>query len=148
MKHPARVAVRTGTILICFFLIIATSYAKSSAAKVPTYPSPELLAAKSVYIDNQTGDNEVFDAARQEFTTWGRFTVVDTKDAADLTVTFTHKNHMDKWGNLFLVVMDVTGKSSSTPLYQTENGVRFLWDMQHRPRTCVANFYHYLGRKP
>jgi hypothetical protein len=57
------------------------SYGQKKPAK-----SPEILAAKTVYFDDQTADDEVGAAALAQLRKWGRFQVVHDKKSADLVL--------------------------------------------------------------
>ena len=46
--------------------------------------SPKILAAKTVYFDNQTGADAVGAAALAQLKKWARFQIVDDKKSADL----------------------------------------------------------------
>jgi hypothetical protein len=48
-----------------------------------------VMAAKSVYIDNQTGHSEITDRASDALSKWGRFKILDNAKDADLVLQFT-----------------------------------------------------------
>jgi hypothetical protein len=48
-----------------------------------------VMAAKTVYIDNQTGHAEITDRAVDSLTKWGRFKVLKDAKDADLILRFT-----------------------------------------------------------
>src|SRR5580704_19493444 len=53
-------------------------------------PSPaSLMAAKTVYIDNQTGNAKITDRANDAITKWGRFQISKDEKGADLILRFT-----------------------------------------------------------
>ena len=54
----------------------------------PPFPA-SLMAAKTVYIDNQTGDAKITDRANDAITKWGRFQISKDEKAADLILRFT-----------------------------------------------------------
>jgi hypothetical protein len=56
---------------------------------------------------NETGNEKVLATATDQFTSWGRFAISKSKDDADLVVVFTHKNGIDKWGNLGITEMRI-----------------------------------------
>jgi len=56
---------------------------------------PKLLAAKSVYFDNQTGFSAVGDDALRELQRWGRFQVVRHRDDAELLFVLSSETYTD-----------------------------------------------------
>jgi hypothetical protein len=48
-----------------------------------------VIAAKTVYIDNQTGHEEITDRAVDALTKWGRFKILKDAKDADLVLRFT-----------------------------------------------------------
>jgi len=101
---------------------------------------PEVLSAKTIYLDNQTETPNVLTTAHEQFSLWGRFALVSEKDDADLVIVFTHKSGMDKWGNLGFTVMDVYAKGHSTPVYTTKDALHLITETQHPTRACIADF--------
>ncbi len=70
--------------------LLACSLAALPAAKhIPL--APQVLSAKTVYIDNHTGDQKVADQAYQELQKWGRFEVVSDVTKADLVLYFGNR---------------------------------------------------------
>ena len=65
--------------------------------KAPKHPaiSAKILAAKSVYFDNQTGDSAVGRQALRELNLWGRFQVVGRAQAQLLLVLSTEEFNDD-----------------------------------------------------
>ena len=47
------------------------------------------MAAKTVYIDNQTGHSEITDRAYDALSKWGRFKILEDAKDADLVLQFT-----------------------------------------------------------
>ena len=56
----------------------------STQAQKQSAKSPEILSAKTVYLDNQTGVDAMGTAALAQLEKWGRFQVVQDKKVADL----------------------------------------------------------------
>ena len=54
----------------------------------PSFPA-SLMAAKTVYIDNQTGDAKITDRANDAISKWGRFQISKDAKDADLILRFT-----------------------------------------------------------
>ena len=107
----------------------------------------KLFSAKSIYLDNETGNGAVMDEASENFTKWGRFTILSSKEDADLVVVFTHKSGMDVWGNLGFIVMDIFVKGDGESAFQSKSAVHLIFDPQIRTRNCVADFKRALERK-
>jgi hypothetical protein len=66
-------------------LVISPIYAQDQH---PPFPA-SLMAAKTVYIDNQTGDAKITDRANDSITKWGRFQISKDAKDADLILRFT-----------------------------------------------------------
>ncbi len=64
---------------------------QASSAKEKHYQPlpPAILAAKTILIDNQSGDREVGDKAYQALKEWGRFRLVEDREQADLVFVLT-----------------------------------------------------------
>lgn len=54
----------------------------------PPFPA-NLMAAKTVFIDNETGDAKITDRANDSITKWGRFQISKEEKGADLILRFT-----------------------------------------------------------
>lgn len=128
---------RTIISLVAFVgLVIATP----TWAKPKDAISPQVLAAKTVYIENQTQDKDLVATATNEIKHWGRFTIIPTRDEADLSIVFTHKLGIDKWGNTSFIVMDVYVAGKSEPAFEAKNAVYLISAPQHRTKQCIADF--------
>jgi len=75
------------SITTIFLLACATAFAATTATPRPLPPT--VLEAKTIYIDNQTGKNNLTARAIAELKTWGRFTVVNDPAKADITLTIS-----------------------------------------------------------
>ena len=73
------------TLALALVLVVSPIYAKDKHAPLPA----SVMAAKTVYIDNQTGHAEITDRAYEELTKWGRFKIVKDAKDADLVLQFT-----------------------------------------------------------
>ena len=73
------------TAALAFVLVMAPIHAKDKHAPLPA----SVMAAKTVYIDNQTGHTEITDRAQDELTKWGRFKILEDAKDADLILRFT-----------------------------------------------------------
>src|SRR5271168_3361230 len=66
-------------------LVVSPIHAKDKHAPLPA----SVMAAKTVYIDNQTGHTEITDKAYDALSKWGRFKIVKDAKDADLVLRFT-----------------------------------------------------------
>ena len=73
------------TVALAVALVVSPLYAADKYAPLPA----SVLAAKSVYIDNQTGYTQVTDKAYEALSKWGRFKIVKDAKDADLVLRFT-----------------------------------------------------------
>ena len=73
------------TLALALVLAVSPIHAKDKFAPLPA----SVLAAKTVYIDNQTGHAQISDRAYDELTKWGRFKIVKDAKDADLVLRFT-----------------------------------------------------------
>jgi len=73
------------TVALAVVLVVSPIYAKD---KVPPLPA-SVIAAKTVYIDNQTGNSEITDRAYDALSKWGRFKILKDAKDADLVLRFT-----------------------------------------------------------
>ncbi|MDE3105578.1 MAG: hypothetical protein KGK08_10425, partial [Acidobacteriota bacterium] len=109
-------------------------------AKTPVLPE-KVVSAKSIFLENETGDPAVLETAKKEFSDWGRFTFAKSEDDGDLIVIFTHRFGMDMFGNVGFTVMDVyINGITNPPAFEAKNAVQLIWDPQRRTRVCVADF--------
>jgi hypothetical protein len=117
-------------------------------------PMPQAaLAAKTVAILNDTKTGEVSDGALEQLKRWGRFTVVDDSDSADIVLRFDKKTDREKqnkqstddkgttsWSTTMSfssqVHMRAYLKGSDTPFYTTQTD-----DSKKKAGvTCVTSF--------
>src|SRR5580704_9037605 len=73
------------TAALALVLIASPIHAKDNFPPLPA----SVMAAKTVYIDNQTGDAEIRDRAYDALTKWGRFKILKDAKDADLILRFT-----------------------------------------------------------
>lgn len=73
------------TLALALALVASPIYA---ADKYPPLPA-SVTAAKTVFIDNQTGSSQVTDKAYEALTKWGRYKIVKDAKDADLVLRFT-----------------------------------------------------------
>ena len=72
-------------VALALVLIVYPLYAKDNHAPLPA----SVMAAKTVYIDNQTSEAAITDRAYDALTKWGRFKIVKNAKDADLVLRFT-----------------------------------------------------------
>lgn len=95
----------------CAFVIFALLMSTAPAAQAPI---PKALAeAKTVYLfSDGASDNLVNDFAA-EMVKWGRFTLVDTQAASDITIALGGLNRSRGW------TMAITDSHDKSPLWTT-----------------------------
>ena len=79
MKTSAAVAA------LAIALVVSPIHANDKHVLLPA----SVIAAKTVYIDNQTGHAEITDRAVDALTKWGRFKILKDAKDADLILRFT-----------------------------------------------------------
>jgi hypothetical protein len=72
-------------VALALVLVVSPIHAKEKLAPLPA----SVMAAKTVYIDNQTGDAAITDRAYDALSKWGRFKILKDAKAADLILRFT-----------------------------------------------------------
>jgi hypothetical protein len=85
MKKPIRL------MALLFFTVCTLASAAKDRQHLPL-PAP-VLAAKTVYIDNQTGMAKLGDRAYEEMKKWDRFQIVMDRKQADLVFLLTAREH-------------------------------------------------------
>jgi hypothetical protein len=73
------------TAALALVLVVSPIHAKDKHAPLPA----SVIAAKTVYIDNQTGHSDITDRAYEALTKWGRFKILQNAKDADLVLRFT-----------------------------------------------------------
>ena len=73
------------TAVLALVFVVSPIHAKDKHAPLPA----GVLAAKTVYIDNQTGHSEITDRAYEALSNWGRFKILQNAKDADLVLRFT-----------------------------------------------------------
>jgi hypothetical protein len=135
-------------VALCQIFLILLILCVPTLASSKTTPLPDkVFSAKTIYLDNQTGHQAVLDAATDEFNKWGRFTIAQSKDDADLVAVFTHSNAMGKWGNIGITKMDVFLKGTAEPAFHSESNVSYILKPQLKTTNCIAYFRERLEPK-
>jgi hypothetical protein len=113
-------------IVLFVSILCATSLAKTPHAALPDV----VMKAKTIYLDNE-GDTSRFDNAYAEFQKWGRFAIVTTPEAADITVVFTTGSKMIDGTDYSRTTMKVFSKSSPQPAFEATD---------RAAKKCVEDF--------
>ncbi|HXN00156.1 MAG TPA: hypothetical protein VN982_16945 [Candidatus Dormibacteraeota bacterium] len=76
-------------------LLLSTALAHLSFAKEKQHlPLPQqVMTAKTIFIDNQTGQAKIGDRAYEELKKWGRFQIASDRNQADLIFLLTAQEH-------------------------------------------------------
>ncbi|MBB5058923.1 hypothetical protein HDF16_003646 [Granulicella aggregans] len=130
-------------------LVVATLFGRPSRASAEKASlAPAVVAAKSVFLENETGNPAVLETAKKEFGDWGRFSFAQSEDDGDLIVIFSHKFGMDVFGDVSFTVMDVYVRGvTDSPAFEAKNAVKLIWDPQRRTRVCITDFRKRLEKK-
>lgn len=64
------------------------------ASNKPASLSPAVLSAKTIFVENQTSDAQLQNAAYMELTKWGRFQIVDAPQKADVVLRLSNGNRV------------------------------------------------------
>ncbi len=139
-REPAR-EIDMKTAILLLPLLCLPAYAKTKHAPLPD----SLLRAKTVYLSNQTGTQGVLDRAYQNFEKWGRFRIVQEKDAADLVVVFSHKSGMDEGTTTGFTEMQVFAKGDPESVFQTTEPFKIKLLGGSATKSCVEDFRHRLA---
>lgn len=128
--------------LICLLLLCSTAFAAKHA------PLPEALsAAKTVYIVNETGDQNVTDGAYNGLMKWGRFTIAKSKSDADLTLVFKRYPRLTEGTTRDAVGMSVFSPASEDALYQDMPRAKFHISYAGVSNDCISDFKKRLESK-
>jgi hypothetical protein len=73
------------TVALALILVVSPIHAKDKHAPLPA----SVMAAKTVYIENQTGHPEITDRAYDALSKWGRFKILKDAKDADLILRLT-----------------------------------------------------------
>ena len=98
--------VKVQAILLAAFLLTLPRSSLLGKEKNHVPLPTQVIAAKTVYIDNQSEDASVGDKAREELRKWGRFQLVSDRAEADLIFVFSTSAY--------------TSYATSSPPYSTE----------------------------
>lgn len=124
---------------ICLLLLCVPTFAKTHAP-LP----PEVAAAKTVYIVNQTGNQDILDSAYEAVSKWGRFTVASDKNHADLFMTFQNGERIEDGNMMTRIQMLVSLPSAEDAVFQVaDDGMGLHLRNSRGPiaaKNCVEKF--------
>lgn len=83
-NHPAR-------LVFAFLMLCGFALPKDRHMPLP----PQIVTARTIYIENQSGDPDIADRAYDELLKWGRFKVVPDKNQSDLILSLSLKESLD-----------------------------------------------------
>ena len=128
------------TDVCCLLLISGFAWARPAYGEQKKPLPIEVTLAKTIYVDNETGDKHLLDTAKDDFKTWGRFAIADSQTDANLLAVFTSKLGLDRFGNASFVVMDVYISGHSEPAFEATNAAKSIFAPEHRAKTCIDGF--------
>ncbi|HEY2001049.1 MAG TPA: hypothetical protein VGG80_01965 [Acidobacteriaceae bacterium] len=73
----------------CSALLLAATSLLASAGALAQGVPPEAYRAKTVFIRNNAGGAQIENAADEELSKWGRFTLADDEASADIILVFS-----------------------------------------------------------
>lgn len=127
---------------LCVVLLIGAIFAPKFSAKDKDHLPlpPQIAAAKTVYIDNQSGEAKIGDRAYQEIKKWGRLQVVMDRKQADLIFLLTAREHTGGYvttGGNQSGTVDSSGNvnTTSSPSYTTQVTVGYTFLSVIDPKT-------------
>ena len=123
-------------ILIAVFLLCLPAFASSKKAPLPD----ELANARSVYLVNHTGNQEVLDTAYDQFSKWGRFSIAKSKEEADLLVVFNHASGSREGTTVGFTGMQVFVKGNDEAAFQSMERYRSKLFGASSTKSCIADF--------
>jgi hypothetical protein len=122
-------------LMACLLLLSTAAFAAKHAPL-----SDVLIAAKTVYIVNETGDQDVTDGAYDGLTKWGRFTLVKSRTGADLVLVFKSYPRIVQGTTRNAVGMSVFAPSSEDALYEDIPRAKFHLSYAGVSKDCIADF--------
>jgi len=93
--------------------------------------APQVMTARTAYIDNRSGRSAVADETYHEIRKWGRFQVVQDRTQADiiLLLTTTLDSDGDAWRHLTVIdpsTGDILWSDSKAAIYHLGRATQFL----------------------
>jgi len=133
----------TKYLFLALAFLPATAFARSKHAPLPD----EVRNAKTIYLINRTGTQDVLDSAYQQFEKWGKYKVVSDKNAADLIIVFDHRSGLDDGSTVGFTQMEVFVNGSDEPAYETTEHFKPRLFGNSSTKSCVRDFEHRLGER-
>jgi hypothetical protein len=117
-------------------------------AKAKHAPLPDaVMQAKTIYLVNHTGKQATLDSAYNEFQKWGRFTIVQDKDA-DIVAVFERGSDDEEGGATRMEVFvrgDHDAAYETTDAYNGGPGIYRHVVHDSSAKNCVDDFRKRLG---
>ena len=82
-------------VIATIVLLVASSYAKHEKMPLPS----QVMTAKTIYIDNRSGDADIGDKAYDELRKWGRFQIVDSAEKADVVLLLSASKYISGYSS-------------------------------------------------
>jgi hypothetical protein len=131
---------KPSTCILATLLISACSISVSGKEKQQLPLPPQVVNAKTVFIDNQSGEAKIGDRAYEQIRKWGRFQVVQDRKQADLILLLTaheyNKGYVTSGGGQTGTI-DESGNinTRSDPTYTTPVTVGYTYLTVVDPKT-------------
>lgn len=127
--------------LVRVILVGVIAAASIAAQKQPAH-SPQILTAKTIYFDNQTGSDAVGNNALAQLKKWGKFRVVQDRKHADLLLLLSADPY--RGGNIIFsggqtgsVENDGQINQDKVPNYNKQSPTRYAYLTVIDPKTGV-----------
>ena len=88
---------RVNFMITVLFLCSALAPAYATHEKMPL--PQEILLAKTIYIDNQSGHADLGDKAYDELKKWGRYEIVNSPDKADIVLLLSAREYISGYSS-------------------------------------------------
>ena len=88
---------------LLFVITLAGLFTTSAQEKYAPLPA-KLVAAKTAYLENDTGEHKFSDHVFGQLQQWGRWRIVTNRSEADVVVSLDHKDRFKN--NFYLRVLD------------------------------------------
>jgi hypothetical protein len=127
------------------FALLLTSLPLFAAKHAPLPDA--VMQAKTVYIVNQSGRQDIADSAYAEFSKWGRFSVAKTKESADIVAIFTSTQRLTQGTTHNGVEMSIYSPGSEDALYQTTPRPNGFHSIGGIAKICVQDLEKRINEK-
>lgn len=125
----------------CLFFVLLSVAVEGNAKQKKHLPLPaQVLSAKTVFIDNQSGFAKIGDRAYEQITKWGRFQVIQDRKRADLILLLSAREYTGGYitsGSQTTGTVDDNGNmnTSSSPTYTTRVSTNYTYLTLVDPKT-------------